>query len=280
MSDQESTKAEPETVKPPPVGKVSGVAYDFTNEFANIIAGKEPCHKVYESKNVLAFLDKTPMTKGHTIVVTKTLGFATFLDLPRARAAELTRELPKIAQALKTAVKATDVNICTNTHEGHTVMHPKFHLVPHGTPAKPGLSDNDATELLTAINAALNPPPPLKRAKFTKVSSINPESAGLNLCVVATGDAQEKELKKGKAYEVQVGDASAVVTVSLREDQKDIIKSGKCYELRNASVKMVKGHITVVVDKWGKIEVSDKTDVKPNDAKDVSATEYELVKNG
>jgi histidine triad (HIT) family protein len=256
---------------------VSGKSYDFSNPIAKIIAGKTQCHKVYDSKNVFAYLHDTPATKGHTVVVTKTLGFASFLDLPTQKAAEFTAELPKIAQAVKAAVDATDVNICTHASDGESICHPTFHIVPQGSAEKPGLSEDGAKELLTAIKAALHPPPPLKRPKFTKVSSINPVSTGLNLTVKVTGDAVEKELKHGKVYEVKVGDSSGVVTVSLQADQKDLLKSGKSYEVRNASVKMVKGHISVVVDKWGKIEEATVDDIEPNTAKDISATQYELV---
>jgi diadenosine tetraphosphate (Ap4A) HIT family hydrolase len=39
--------------------------------FAKIIAGKIPCHRVYEDEHVLAFLDINPLTRGHTLVIPK-----------------------------------------------------------------------------------------------------------------------------------------------------------------------------------------------------------------
>ena len=39
--------------------------------FCKIIEGKIPCTKVYEDKNVLAFLDISPINAGHTLVVPK-----------------------------------------------------------------------------------------------------------------------------------------------------------------------------------------------------------------
>lgn len=39
--------------------------------FCKISKGEIPCHKVYEDKNYLAFLDINPLTKGHTLVVPK-----------------------------------------------------------------------------------------------------------------------------------------------------------------------------------------------------------------
>merc|ERR1711957_258618 len=190
-------------------------------------------------------------------------------------AAELTRELPRLAKAVKEAMGAKYANICTVDGDKGQVNHANFHIVAEGAKK---LSDDAAKELLGKIDAALHPPKPLKKPRFGRVGKIQPEDAGLNLSVKAMTDPAEKEVKNGKVYEVQVGDASGVVTVSLAEDQKGLIQKGKTYELRNAATKMVKGHVMVFVDKWGKIEASetDISDVKTD--KDVSAVEFEQVK--
>ena len=39
--------------------------------FCKIIAGEIPASKVYEDDHILAFLDITQVTKGHTLVVPK-----------------------------------------------------------------------------------------------------------------------------------------------------------------------------------------------------------------
>jgi len=39
--------------------------------FSKIIKGEIPCYKVAEDDNFFAFLDISPMTKGHTLVVPK-----------------------------------------------------------------------------------------------------------------------------------------------------------------------------------------------------------------
>ena len=39
--------------------------------FTRIINGEIPCHKVFEDDRVLAFLDISPFTEGHTLVVPK-----------------------------------------------------------------------------------------------------------------------------------------------------------------------------------------------------------------
>ncbi|MCX6186081.1 MAG: HIT family protein, partial [Bacteroidetes bacterium] len=39
--------------------------------FSKIITGEIPCYKIAESKDYFAFLDISPLTKGHTLVVPK-----------------------------------------------------------------------------------------------------------------------------------------------------------------------------------------------------------------
>lgn len=39
--------------------------------FTKIVNGELPCHKIAETVDFLAFLDISPLTKGHTLVITK-----------------------------------------------------------------------------------------------------------------------------------------------------------------------------------------------------------------
>jgi len=39
--------------------------------FTRIIQGEIPCHKIAENDKFIAFLDITPVAKGHTLVVPK-----------------------------------------------------------------------------------------------------------------------------------------------------------------------------------------------------------------
>jgi diadenosine tetraphosphate (Ap4A) HIT family hydrolase len=263
-------------------GRDSGVDYDFSNIYTKVLSGKVSTHKIHENSHVFAYLASEPASKGHVTVITKAEGFPTFLDMPHSKAAELTRELPKLAQAVKAATGASDITICSQPGPESAVGHPKFEVIPvyAGKYDKPKEAlDSYAKDIVAKINEALHPPPPLKKAKFFKVGKINPDSKGFNICVKATSDETEKELPKGgKAYEVQVGDDSGVVTVSLSASQKGSLQKGSVYELRNAAVRMIKGHVSVQVDKWGKIEKTED-EVNVNTDKDISATEYELVKS-
>ena len=46
--------------------------YDDGNIFAKIIRNEMPCHKVFETDSVIAFLDAFPCTAGHALLIPKT----------------------------------------------------------------------------------------------------------------------------------------------------------------------------------------------------------------
>jgi diadenosine tetraphosphate (Ap4A) HIT family hydrolase/nucleoside diphosphate kinase len=256
--------------RPPVVGRHSGIEYDFSNPYAKLLDGKAECTKIIDDSKILAFLEPS---NGHVIVISKAKGFPTLLDMPSGPQAQLMQDLPKLAKALKLATGSKHVNICTMEGDKSHVNHPHFHLVPEGAKS---LSADAVKDHAAKIDLALHPPVPLKKAKHHIIAKINPEDKGLNLCVKVMSDTVEKELKVGKAYEVQVGDATGVITVTLKDDQKDLLKKGKTYELRNALTKMVKGHVMLTVDKWGKIEAAETEISEVKTDKDISEVEYEL----
>jgi len=134
------------------------------------------------------------------------------------------------------------------------------------------------TQTMTSMPVKIAPPVKLKKAKFKKISSLNPESSGFSLEGKVMGASKEVE-GKGSAvfYEVSIGDASGKCTLSLRADQKDVCTLNGVVVARNARVQMIKGYIRVVIDKWGKLE---KSEEKVDDVgeKDVSSTEFELAR--
>jgi len=269
-----------------------GSEYDAENIFAKILDKKVPCHKVFESRSSLAFLDAFPMVEGHTVLVPKLKGHKDILSMPSSRLGEVFGDVQKVAKAVKAATGATGVNIWQNCGEdaGQTVFHPHFHIVPrhkddgldpYPASAKEMISSDAAAPTVSKIVAALNPPKPLKKAKFGQVGKIRPEASGLNFLVKVVGEPTAVEAKGGKFWEVKVGDASGTVVLSMRENQKDVAKDGAILEIRNSAARMVSNHIRLTVDKWGKISASEEAfegEVEMDTAKDVSALEYELVK--
>ena len=132
--------------------------------FSKIIAGDIPCHRVYEDAHVIAFLDISPVSRGHLLVVPKEVK-AQLHELSDESAAAIGRVLPRLARAVLAATGATAYNILQNNgalaHQA--VMHVHFHIIPRIGSAGLGvgwdsgtLSASDASELVTNMQAALH----------------------------------------------------------------------------------------------------------------------------
>lgn len=99
--------------------------------FCKIVAGDVPSSKVYEDDEVLAFLDITQVTKGHTLVIPKQ-HHRNLLEMNAETASTLFAHVPQIAQHLKEKLGASGLNIINNNEEvaGQTVFHTHVHLLP------------------------------------------------------------------------------------------------------------------------------------------------------
>ena len=99
--------------------------------FCKIIAGEIPSSKVYEDEKVLAFLDISQVTPGHTLVVPKE-HFRNVLDMDADSTSQLFARVPDIARKVMKATGAAGMNIINNNEEiaGQTVFHTHVHLVP------------------------------------------------------------------------------------------------------------------------------------------------------
>jgi replication factor A1 len=133
------------------------------------------------------------------------------------------------------------------------------------------------TQTYTTMPVKYTPPKKLKKPKMFQIGKINPDSAGFTCEAKVLEDPKEVE-GKSKIFEVVVGDESGKVTCSLKDAQIEGVKKDKVLTFRNARILMVKGHVRLIVDKWGKIDASESEFEKIGE-KDASATEYELVKS-
>jgi histidine triad (HIT) family protein len=99
--------------------------------FCQIVSGQIPSSKVYEDEEVLAFLDITQVTKGHTLVIPKK-HYRNMLEMDAEAASSLFARVPKIAKQLQDKLGASGVNIINNNEEaaGQTVFHTHVHLLP------------------------------------------------------------------------------------------------------------------------------------------------------
>ena len=99
--------------------------------FCKIISGDIPSYQVYEDDDVLAFLDITQTTKGHTLVVPKK-HIRNVLEMSAEDAATLFSKIPHIASHITQRLSASGMNILQNNEmiAGQTVFHAHVHLIP------------------------------------------------------------------------------------------------------------------------------------------------------
>lgn len=99
--------------------------------FCKIIDGEIPAHVVYEDNDVIAILDISQVTKGHTLVIPKK-HYDTFLATPNETMHKVMDVAQKIGQVMIDRLHAKGVNILTNCYEaaGQTVPHFHVHVIP------------------------------------------------------------------------------------------------------------------------------------------------------
>ena len=96
-----------------------------------IIDGEIPSYRIYEDDDVIAILDITQVTRGHTLVISKN-HYENFLATPKDVMHKVMDVAQRIGQAQITTLKAKGVNILTNCYPeaGQTVMHFHVHVIP------------------------------------------------------------------------------------------------------------------------------------------------------
>lgn len=126
--------------------------------FSRIIAGEIPCHKIAETENCFAFLDISPLAKGHTLVVPKREVDYIF-DLTNQELTELHLFAKKIAIAQKKAIPCLRIGQAVL---GLEVPHAHIHLVPlqsekdlQFSNPRLKLSDEEYAEIANAIKNEL-----------------------------------------------------------------------------------------------------------------------------
>ncbi|WP_201830558.1 HIT family protein [Microvirga zambiensis] len=141
------------------------MTYDDNNVFAKILRGELPCHKVYETDRVLAFMDVMPRGDGHVLVIPKSKA-RNLLDVDPEVLAELMKAVQVVGKAAKSALSADGLTIqqFNESAGGQVVFHIHFHVLPRfdGVPLKPHTGQMEKPELLmefaekirTALSAA------------------------------------------------------------------------------------------------------------------------------
>jgi histidine triad (HIT) family protein len=94
--------------------------------FSKIVAGEIPCFKIAESEDFLAFLDITPVAKGHTLVIPKK-EIDYIFDVEDDLLAKMLPFAKKVAKAIETIVPCKRIGV---TVIGLEVPHAHIHLIP------------------------------------------------------------------------------------------------------------------------------------------------------
>ena len=95
--------------------------------FSRIAAGEIPSWKVAENEDYYAFLDISPLAKGHTLVIPKHVEDDYIFHLDERTYAGLWAFARKVAVALKAAVPCKRIGVAVL---GMEVPHTHIHLVP------------------------------------------------------------------------------------------------------------------------------------------------------
>ena len=107
--------------------------------FCKIVDGEIPSAKVYEDDDVLAILDISQTTKGHTLVMPKK-HYQNILECPQDLMHKVMDVVQRIGQSEMMLFGASGINILTNVGEaaGQSVPHFHVHVIPRYLGKDPG----------------------------------------------------------------------------------------------------------------------------------------------
>lgn len=119
--------------------------------FTKIIDRKIPGHIIYEDEFVIAFLDITQTTKGHTLVVTKS-PYESIFDVPESLFKHLFGVVHLLAKGIQKAFNAEGINLLNNNGQtaGQTVFHYHVHIIPRYDVSEITVKLPDTSKTLTA----------------------------------------------------------------------------------------------------------------------------------
>ncbi|KAM7525074.1 hypothetical protein LguiA_014976 [Lonicera macranthoides] len=134
--------------------------------------------------------------------------------------------------------------------------------------------------------------PLMRKPVFVKVNQLKPGTTGhtLTVKVLSATTVLDKKSRNTTSFnrssassahtriaECLIGDETATILFTARNDQVDLMKPGNTVILRNAKIDMFKGSMRLAVDKWGRIEVTEPANFVVKEDINLSLIEYELV---
>jgi histidine triad (HIT) family protein len=131
--------------------------------FCKIIAGEIPSNKIYEDDLVFAFMDISPINKGHILVIPKE-HYPSSSNIPEDVAGRMFHVGSRIGIALRRGMDYDGFNLhlADGSCAGQVVMHAHLHIVPRGVEdgfhwnwRQLKYEDNEASETAEKIKAKL-----------------------------------------------------------------------------------------------------------------------------
>lgn len=133
--------------------------------FCSIVAGDTPADIVLDEPELVAFLDRRPVFKGHVLLVPRQ-HVDTLLDLPADRHATLLGATQRLAAAVVEALGAQGSFVAMNNVVSQSVPHLHVHVVPRTKgdglrgffwPRTKYASEQESAEYAASIAGALAP---------------------------------------------------------------------------------------------------------------------------
>ncbi len=115
---------------------------------------------------------------------------------------------------------------------------------------------------------------------ITKIKDLNPNAKRVNVLAKVVHKSEPKEIhtrygETKHVTEAVVGDETGVITMSLWEDQANLINEGETIYVDNGYISLVRGHLRLNVGKYGSIKKSEEEIEEINEDLDMSAEEHE-----
>ncbi|CAF2036134.1 hypothetical protein BRARA_I00468 [Brassica rapa] len=132
----------------------------------------------------------------------------------------------------------------------------------------------------TSRNSKQRNGPPPGRKKKHKVNQLKPGTSGHTLTFkVVDQYSVTSFIRPGRIAECLVGDETASIIFTARNDQVDLMKPGTTVNLRNTKINMFHGFMGLAVNKFGRIEVVTEPadDITVKEDNNLSLVEYEPV---
>ena len=99
--------------------------------FCKIAAGEIPSRKIYEDKDLIAIMDLSPTSKGHSLIIPKE-HYTNIYDIDEEIAGKVMKTAKKLATKMTVALNCDGFNLLQNNGEtaGQTMFHVHMHLIP------------------------------------------------------------------------------------------------------------------------------------------------------